>query len=283
MKKKLQLIRKNENDNIPKQQKSNTPLIENIDDSESLRNFKVIEIIENNNRSKYVKITVTNNYILKEISNQNPGTESIQRLVDEFEIMNMLNHKNIIKAHRIIINENNIPPSILLEYCPISLEKLIKTQKLSKVQQVFNIYQIAHGMKYIHSRRIIHRNLKPSNILISENGTIKICGFEKSILIRSKHLGEKEQLKMMADVNSFGVIMYFILSGGEIPKIKDETVLAPFPLVARKLIQFCWSSEYDCMPTFEIFCEVLQKNDFNLISLSQNEIQEVFQLISQFN
>ena len=282
LKQKLKSIQKNPN---PDENQNLTKIIQPIEniDLKSFGNFEQIEVIGNDNRCKYVKISIQNFYILKEMNDKNSDVQSIQRLVDEFEIMNMLKHPNIIKAFRIYINDKNIPPSILLEYCPMNLDVLIKTKKLSKVQQVFYIYQIAEGMKYIHSRKIIHQNLKTTNILISENGTIKICGFEKSKKIQSKKLSEKEQLKMMSDVNSFGVIMYFILSGGSFPKVKNETVLTSFPLVARKMIEFCWSSEFDCRPTFDIFCEVLQKNNFDLISLSQQEIQEVSRMINQFN
>lgn len=55
------------------------------------------------------------------------------------------------------------------------MERCIKDKKLSKVNASFAIYQIAEGMKFIHFNRIIHCDIKPSNILVSSDGTIKIC------------------------------------------------------------------------------------------------------------
>ena len=90
-----------------------------------------------------------------------------QQLIEKFEIMRMLTHKNILKAYDIIINDKNLPPSILFENCPTNLDVEVKNKKFTKVQQVFTIVQIAEGMKYIHSRNVAHQNLIPSKILIS--------------------------------------------------------------------------------------------------------------------
>ena len=52
-----------------------------------------------------------------------------------------------------------------------------KERSLSNEKIVLSIYQIAEGMKYIHYKKIIYRDLKPTNILIATDGTIKIADF----------------------------------------------------------------------------------------------------------
>ena len=250
---------------------------ENID-TESIGSIEKVGEIQNSSERKSIKVLIQKVYELKEISDKNFKKENLQRLLDEFEIMNMLHHPNIQKAHRLIIDDKKLPPSILLEYFPLNLEEVMKKKMLSKVQQVFSIYQIAEAMKYIHSRKIVHQNLNPSNIHISEDGIIKIGGFENSQIITN----DEEQSKEMDDVYSFGVISYFILSGGEIPEVKNETSLKEFPLLAQQLIGACWFDDIESRPTFEIICEVLEKNNFNLTSLSQQEINEVSQMINQY-
>ena len=39
------------------------------------------------------------------------------------------------------------------------------------------MFQLIKGVKYIHDNRIIHRDLKLSNILLNNNGELKICDF----------------------------------------------------------------------------------------------------------
>ena len=213
-------------------------LFENID-TESIKSLEKVSEIQNSIESNSIKVLIQKVYELKEISDKNPKKENLQRLLDEFEIMNMLHHPNIQKAHRLIIDDKKLPLSVLLEYFQLNLEEVIKKKMLAKVQQVFSIYQIVEAMKYIHSQKIVHQNLNPSNIHISEDGIIKIGGSENSQIITN----DEEQSKEMNDVYSFGVISYFILSGGEIPEDKNETALKKFPLLAQQLIGACWFDE----------------------------------------
>ena len=241
-------------------------------DSETV--LEKIEEIGCEEGSKLIRVSFKTLCIMQEMNDK--------QLIDKFEIMRMLTHKNILKAYDIIINDKNLPPSILFENCPTNLNVEVKNKNFTKVQQVFTIVQIAEGMKYIHSRNVAHQNLIPSKILISGNGTIKISGLEKCQLMKSSQQRSEIELKMMEDVYSFGNIVYFILTDGEIAKIKNETVLEPLPLLAKQLIYACWSSKPEIRPTFEIICDVLEKNTFNLISFSKQEINEISQMINQY-
>ncbi|KAK8871960.1 serine/threonine protein kinase [Tritrichomonas musculus] len=89
----------------------------------------------------------------------------------------MLDHPKVFDAIGIFMSNKNIPPSILLEYCPNNLQKAIEDKLISKDIVVEIIYQIVEVMKHIHSNKIIHRDLKPTNILIGSDGTVKICDF----------------------------------------------------------------------------------------------------------
>lgn len=227
-----------------------------------------MEIIDKSGEEKFSTVTINKRYVLKRMDEG-----KFQQLINEFEIMSMLYHPNIQKAEKIITNDKNIPPSILVEYFPFNLEMIVQNKKTSNVNLMFLIFQLAETMKYIHSRKIVHNDLKPMKILISENGIIKISGFENSKLMTSQN-------ELCNDIKSFGVIIYFILSGGKIFNLKDKNSLTSFPILAQQLINACCF--YETKPSFEIICSILEKKDYNLISLSQQEIQEVKQKIKQY-
>ena len=245
----------------------------NVDNSIIDLEFKD-EIKLDQERVKIVNVSLKRMFTMKTMNTQSMKVENLQSLIDEYKIMKKLNHPNILKPYEIIINDEKLPNSILFEYCPMNLEEAVKKGKITKVQQSFIIYQIAEGMKYIHSCKIIHQNLKPSNILISEDGIIKISGFENV-----KSTIEKET---MIDIYSFGEIVYFILSGGEFPENGKESDLKSFHILAQQLMHACWEDDIDCKLSFGIIIDVLGKNDFNLNSLSQQEDQQLLQMITQY-
>ena len=177
---------------------------------------------------------------------------------------------------------------------------------LTNVQIVCAIYQIVEGMKYIHFRKIIHRDLKPSNILIAADGTIKISDFGNSKLITPDELSmtigvgtnkfmapeilaEDDDYNEKVDVYSFGVLLFFIISGGELPKIKIPQILqgkkadipSTFTTLANNLINDCWNFDAKNCPGFNEICDLILKNGCRLLNLSDDEFNEVQAFISK--
>ena len=148
-------------------------------DEETIKNLKKIEEIGFGSGGKVFKVVSLMNetYALKEMNIKNLNMKNFQYFLNEYEIINFLQHPNIIKTYGIFMSSKSTPPCILLEYCLFNLEECIKNKMLSNEKIVCAIYQIVEGMKYVHFRKIIHRDLKPTNILIAADGTIKICDF----------------------------------------------------------------------------------------------------------
>ncbi|KAK8840455.1 hypothetical protein M9Y10_030660 [Tritrichomonas musculus] len=274
--------------------------------SEDIQNLEINEEIGFGRGGKVLRVSLRKSYALKQMNIENSSFESLQRFVREYDIMNMLYHPSILKTHGIFFSDEQIPPSILLEYCPLNLEQAVKRHLLNKVQTAVAIYQIAEGMKYIHFRNIVHRDLKPSNILVGDDMTIKISDFGISRLMTAeeqsltKGIGtqkfmapemiNEENYTEKVDVYSFGVLVFFILSGGEMPSIKIKDICAgktapvpsSFVLLAKQLIEACWLFDPRERPSFQIICQILEENNFDLLGLEESECQEVVRNINQY-
>lgn len=227
-------------------------------------------IIQYKNGNKSIKI------IKKIIQNEN-----LQPIFMQYDISKKLHHLNILKTFGLFFGDDKSPSSILLEYCPNNLDEAIKKKKLSKVQRVYSIYQIAEFMKYVHSCSNAHINLSPSSIFIAEDGTIKICIFNisNSIEFVAPEIKDGKQFDEKADVFSFGTIVFFILSEGQLPGSND---LTHFSLLAQQLLEACFEAEPSNRPNFALICQILEENKFNLASLSEKEIQEISEMIRNY-
>ena len=112
---------------------------------------------------------------------------SILREVGLQNALKTVGHPNIqqIKGCQILASESDQHAYsenmvIEYEYEYQNLREYTTQNRLTKSQLQKVMVQILQGIKQLHSIGIIHRNLKPDNILVSENGEVKISDFTQS-------------------------------------------------------------------------------------------------------
>ncbi len=153
-----------------------------------------------------------------------------QRFHDESQSVAMLSHPNIVAVYD--VSRSGSIDYIVMELIEgITLkEYLARRGPLSWQEVTFFSMQIAKALDHAHSRGIIHRDIKPQNIMLLRDGTLKVADFgiarhmaqqktdNISEAIGSVHYVSPEQAKgshidNRADLYSFGVVMYEMLTG----------------------------------------------------------------------
>ena len=232
-----------------------------ISEEFDIKSDEVIEFKLGSKNIKTMKIQILN--------------QNFHQLFALYEKNQNLNHPNILKSNGFLFDDEKSPSIILFEFCPINLEQGIKKKMLSKVKLMYSIYQILETMKYLHSKQVTHINLNPSNIFINKDGLIKICMFDISPPMSTddhKNLNDKE-----SDIYSFGVLIYFLLSGGEFPWSNTPVT---FSSIAQKMINECLGSANKM--SFDVISSILMIENYNLISLSQQKIHEISEIVNKY-
>ena len=166
--------------------------------------------------------------ILKEefISNE----EFVRRFKNESKAIAMLSHPNIVKVYDVSFGD--LIQYIVMEYIDgITLKEYIEHEgSLRWKDAVHFTIQILKGLQHAHDKGIVHRDVKPQNIMVLPDGTIKVTDFGIARFARSEqrtitdkaigsvHYISPEQARgertdEKTDIYSVGVILYEMLTG----------------------------------------------------------------------
>ncbi|MBQ3561957.1 MAG: serine/threonine protein kinase, partial [Clostridia bacterium] len=166
--------------------------------------------------------------------------EFLRRFKNESKAISLLSHPNIVKIYDVSFGD--LIQYIVMEYIEgITLKEFIEREgSLSWKDAVYYTIQILRGLQHAHDRGIVHRDVKPQNIMLLPDGTIKVTDFgiarfarseQKTITdkaIGSVHYISPEQARgettdERTDIYSVGVILYEMLTG-RLPFQADNAV-----------------------------------------------------------
>ncbi|ELP94083.1 CDK2, putative [Entamoeba invadens IP1] len=117
------------------------------------------------------------NVALKKIKQEREEDGIPVTSVHEIAVLLDLKHPNIVNLYDIYLEDKFL--YLVFEYCDQDLYQFIanKTQKLNMNEIRPIVYQILEGLAFCHHHEILHRDMKPQNILINQNGSIKLGDF----------------------------------------------------------------------------------------------------------
>ena len=194
---------------------------------------RVFEVIEHKSIDGSEKKS-EQKYALKIIDRQfiQDQSHSQQPLLNEYNILRKLNHRNVIHLHDVFLTHSFF--YLVFELIEGGdLYKLITNKgQLNELECRNIIKQMLHGLQYLHQNNIIHRDLKLENILLTRSGEVKITDFGLSknlakdiartqcgtAIYASPEVLKGQRQTEKSDVWSVGVILY-TLAGGYQPFI----------------------------------------------------------------
>ena len=167
--------------------------------------------------------------------------ELVRRFKNESKAISLLNHPNIVKVYDVSVNDQL--QYIVMEYVDgMTLREYLNERggKLTSRETVHFISQILKALEHAHANGVVHRDIKPQNIMLLDNGQLRMMDFgiarisraENQLLsgktMGSVHYISPEQAKgdetdCTSDIYSVGVMMYEMLYG-QLPFDAEDAV-----------------------------------------------------------
>ena len=164
----------------------------------------------------------------------------VRRFQREANSASSLRHPNIVEVYD--VGEDNGRYFIIMEYVNgKTLKSLIKRRgPLNLTEAIDIMLQLASGIACAHDSYIIHRDIKPQNVMILEDGRVKITDFGIAMALNSNELTQTNSVMgsvhylppeqasgsgstIKSDIYSLGILMFELLTG-KVPFKGDNAV-----------------------------------------------------------
>eukprot|EP00736_Rhodelphis_marinus_P007450 Rmarinus@m.27651 len=96
--------------------------------------------------------------------------------IREISLLKELQNVNIVRLKDVVHSENKL--YLVFEYLDQDLKKYMDSVQSMPPKLIKSyLYQLLRGVAFCHSHRVLHRDLKPQNLLIDKNGSLKLADF----------------------------------------------------------------------------------------------------------
>lgn len=207
---------------------------------------------------------------------------------EEIAIMKKLNHNNLVSLIEVLDDPNEDSLYMVLEMCKkgvvmkVGMEEKADPYDDESCRMWFR--DLILGIEYLHAQGVVHRDIKPDNLLLTEDDVLKIVDFgvsemfeKSSQMLTAKSAGSPAFLPpelciakhgdisgKAADIWSMGITLY-CLRFGKIP-FEQAGVLQLYESIKNDPLKI----DEDCQDEFrDLLYKLLQKNPSNRIKMSE--------------
>ncbi|XP_042428433.1 probable serine/threonine-protein kinase At1g54610 [Zingiber officinale] len=126
---------------------------------------------------------------LKKVRFANVDPESVRFMAREIHILRRLDHPNVVKLEALVTSKMSSNLYLVFEYMEHDLAGLVATPgiKFTEPQVKCYMQQLLYGLEHCHSHCVLHRDIKGANLLIDNNGILKIADFGLATIYNPDH------------------------------------------------------------------------------------------------
>lgn len=182
-------------------------------------------------------------FCLKRVVKNNPGEQRyLDQAICEYDIAQLVDSPLLRKVHRLIKQRAIIRTNEVLVLMEMVTGKTLEQLKLSSILSFCKLFHAAAtGIQVMHQAGIVHADIKPTNIMVTTEGKVKIIDFGQSCkngVVKQRIQGTpdyiapeqvlRRPITFRTDVFNLGATMYWMLTSKHVPTLipkKNESAV----------------------------------------------------------
>ncbi|MFK8012268.1 MAG: protein kinase, partial [Marinicellaceae bacterium] len=155
-----------------------------------------------------------------------------KRFIRERQILSDLNHQNIAKLYDVGVTKKGIPWFVMELIQGQNILEYAESNNLNIEQKIILFKQVCHALAYAHAKGIVHRDIKPGNLMVTDDKVVKLLDFgiasdseQKSLTMTGSIIGTpgymspeqarglNNEIDRRSDIFSAGVLLYKLIKG----------------------------------------------------------------------